>query len=120
MGLFDRLFGKKPSPIVPKPTDEDVDLQPTVAPPIVGPRELILAVDMQRAYWTPDAAALTRLEMQLARHSDPKLTMAVYGRAQLADLGDTVQRLPSLSIVFPAKAQPNVAQTSPDSGNEGG
>src|SRR5262245_8657481 len=25
--------------------------------------------------------------MQLARHSDPKLTMAVYGRAQLHDLG---------------------------------
>jgi integrase len=34
--------------------------------------------------------------MQLARHSDPKLTMAVYGRAQLHDLGETVRRLPTL------------------------
>jgi hypothetical protein len=34
--------------------------------------------------------------MRLARHSDPKLTMAVYGRAQLHDLSETVQRLPSL------------------------
>src|SRR5262249_35035152 len=34
--------------------------------------------------------------MQLARHSDPKLTMAVYGRAQLHDLGEAVRRLPSL------------------------
>src|SRR5262249_20399916 len=32
----------------------------------------------------------------LARHSDPKLTMAVYGRAQLHDLGAAVGRLPSL------------------------
>src|SRR5262249_48348643 len=30
------------------------------------------------------------------RHSDPKLTMAVYGRAQLHDLGEAVRRLPSL------------------------
>lgn len=34
--------------------------------------------------------------MQLARHSDPKLTAAVYGRAQLHDLGAAVNRLPSL------------------------
>jgi integrase len=34
--------------------------------------------------------------MQLARHSDPKLTMAVYGRAQLHDLASAVDRLPSL------------------------
>src|SRR5262249_19589900 len=34
--------------------------------------------------------------MRLARHSDPKLTMAVYGRARLHDLSETVQRLPSL------------------------
>jgi excisionase family DNA binding protein len=34
--------------------------------------------------------------MQLARHSDPKLTMAVYGRAQLHDLGAAVGRLPQL------------------------
>jgi integrase len=34
--------------------------------------------------------------MQLARHSDPKLTMAIYGRAPLHDLGGVVQRMPSL------------------------
>lgn len=34
--------------------------------------------------------------MQLARHSDPKLTMARYGRAQLHDLGESVARLPNL------------------------
>lgn len=34
--------------------------------------------------------------MQLARHSDPKLDTAVYGRAQLHDLGRAVERLPSL------------------------
>ncbi len=35
--------------------------------------------------------------MQLARHSDPKLTMAVYGRAQLqATSGEAVRRLPAL------------------------
>jgi len=36
--------------------------------------------------------------MQLARHSDPKLTMAIYGRAQIHDLGAAVDALPSLSF----------------------
>jgi hypothetical protein len=35
--------------------------------------------------------------MQLARHSNPRLTMAVYGRAQLHDLAGAVDRLPSLT-----------------------
>ena len=34
--------------------------------------------------------------MQLARHSDPKLTMARYGRAQLHDLAAAVENLPGL------------------------
>jgi hypothetical protein len=34
--------------------------------------------------------------MQLARHSDPRLTMARDGRVQLHDLGATVERLPPL------------------------
>jgi excisionase family DNA binding protein len=42
--------------------------------------------------------------MQLARHSDPRLTMARYGRAHLSDLGTTVQRMPSLAP-RPAQAQ---------------
>src|SRR5262249_22514512 len=43
------------------------------------------------------SGATLKEAMQLARHSDPKLTMAVYGRAQLHDLGTAVARLPSLS-----------------------
>src|SRR5437588_7485013 len=44
-----------------------------------------------------DRAGLTlKQAMQLARHSDPKLTMAVYGRAALHDLGPAVDRLPGL------------------------
>jgi hypothetical protein len=34
-----------------------------------------------------NARRIALAEMQLARHSDPKLTMAVYGRAHLHDLG---------------------------------
>ena len=37
--------------------------------------------------------------MQLARHSDPRLTMARYGRAQLEDLGHTVGKLPEMGPV---------------------
>jgi integrase len=42
------------------------------------------------------SGATLKEAMQLARHSDPKLTAAVYGRAQLHDLGEAVRRLPSL------------------------
>ena len=42
------------------------------------------------------SGATLKEAMQLARHSDPKLTMAVYGRAQLHDLGEAVRRLPAL------------------------
>ncbi len=42
------------------------------------------------------SGATLKEAMQLARHSDPKLTMAVYGRAQLHDLGEAVRRLPDL------------------------
>src|SRR5207244_2312125 len=47
------------------------------------------------------AGASLKQAMQLARHSDPRLTMARYGRAQLADLGATVERLPSLTTPAP-------------------
>src|SRR5262245_37036102 len=40
------------------------------------------------------SGATLKEAMQLARHSDPKLTMAVYGRAALHDLGAAVDRLP--------------------------
>jgi hypothetical protein len=42
------------------------------------------------------SGATLKEAMQLARHSDPKLTMAVYGRARLHDLGAAVGRLPTL------------------------
>jgi integrase len=44
--------------------------------------------------------------MRLARHSDPKLTMAVYGRAQLHDLGRAVERLPDLMTAAGAIESP--------------
>jgi integrase len=47
------------------------------------------------------AGATLKEAMQLARHSDPKLTMAVYGRARLHDLAGAVDRLPSLSSSDP-------------------
>ena len=42
------------------------------------------------------AGATLKQAMQLARHSDPKLTMARYGKAQVHDLGAAVRKLPSL------------------------
>ena len=42
------------------------------------------------------SGATLKEAMQLARHSDPRLTMAVYGRAHLHDLGKAVGRLPSV------------------------
>jgi integrase len=42
------------------------------------------------------SGATLKEAMQLARHSDPKLTMAVYGRAQLHDLAEAINRLPTL------------------------
>src|SRR3954454_10031953 len=48
------------------------------------------------------SGATLKEAMQLARHSDPKLTMAVYGRAALHDLGAAVDRLPALTLPRPA------------------
>ena len=50
------------------------------------------------------SGASLKVAMQLARHSDPKLTMARYGRAQLHDLGQAVDRLPSLSSSLETEA----------------
>lgn len=43
------------------------------------------------------SGATLKEAMQLARHSDPKLTAAVYGRARLSELGSTVAKLPALT-----------------------
>jgi len=50
------------------------------------------------------SGASLKQAMQLARHSDPKLTMARYGRTRLNDLSGTIGRLPTL-----------LANPSPDS-----
>lgn len=42
------------------------------------------------------SGASLKQAMQLARHSDPKLTMARYGRAQIEELGEAVNRLPQI------------------------
>src|SRR5437763_4219070 len=56
-----------------------------------------------------DQAGLTlKQAMQLARHSDPKLTMAVYGRAALHDLGAAVDRMP-LPLTGPDPEAPAAA-----------
>ena len=52
------------------------------------------------------SGASLKQAMQLARHSDPKLTMARYGRARLNDLGATLDRMPSLL----AKTTPEAAR----------
>ncbi len=36
--------------------------------------------------------------MQLARHSDPRLTINRYGNARLEELGEAVEQLPSLVV----------------------
>ncbi len=59
------------------------------------------------------AGATLKEAMQLARHSDPKLTMAVYGRAQLHDLGAAVDRLPSM-IDGPSGEKENLLATGTD------
>ena len=62
----------------------------------------------------PDKSGATLKEaMQLARHSDPKLTMAVYGRARLHDLGQAVRRLPALPT-GPTTRAPALAATGTD------
>jgi integrase len=59
------------------------------------------------------SGATLKEAMQLARHSDPKLTMAVYGRAQLHDLGEAVRRLPPL-VDVEASVPKSAAATGTD------
>jgi len=60
------------------------------------------------------SGATLKEAMQLARHSDPKLTMAVYGRAQLHDLGDAVRRLPSILDAGPTRQGKALRATGTD------
>src|SRR5947208_3192784 len=54
--------------------------------------------------------------MQLARHSDPKLTIRTYGRLGLADLGGAVGRLPAIT---PGAAGGSDAAALPATGTDG-
>ena len=64
-------------------------------------RPCTLAMSRRKAR-TPDGqrvnGATLKQAMQLARHSDPKLTMRRYGRAQLQDLAEAVERMPALTL----------------------
>ncbi len=63
-----------------------------------------------------DRAGCTLKEaMQLARHSDPKLTMKRYGKAQLHDLAGKVEQLPNLLGGSPSDANEQKA-----TGTDGG
>jgi hypothetical protein len=62
------------------------------------------------------SGATLKEAMQLARHSDPKLTMARYGRAQLNDLAEAVRRLPQL---LTGTATGSQAQALRPTGTEG-
>src|SRR5262249_17994389 len=57
------------------------------------------------------AGATLKEAMQLARHSDPKLTMARYGRAQLHDLAAKIGELPPLLSGPPATGVVRLAAT---------
>src|SRR5262249_51789481 len=59
------------------------------------------------------SGATLKEAMQLARHSDPKLTMAIYGRAQLHDLGQAVGRRPNL-LTDPGKQSESLRATGTD------
>lgn len=62
-----------------------------------------------------DRAGLTlKVAMQLARHSDPKLTKTRYGRAQLHDLGAAVESMPPLlGATGPAQEAARATGTGP-------
>jgi integrase len=62
------------------------------------------------------SGATLREAMQLARHSDPKLTMRTYGRLRLADLGGAVSRLPSLTPIATHGPRP---EALPATGTDG-
>lgn len=59
------------------------------------------------------SGATLKEAMQPAQHSDPKLTMAVYGPAQLIDLGETVARLPSV-CGFASHSGGSISDALPD------
>jgi hypothetical protein len=62
------------------------------------------------------AGVSVKQAMTLARHSDPKLTMARYGRPHLGDLASAVNRLPSL--VGQPQAEPTALRATGTDGRK--
>lgn len=60
------------------------------------------------------SGATLKEAMQLARHSDPKLTAAIYGRAQLHDLAAAVEAMPSLRPETPKQSSEVLRKTGTD------
>ncbi|SRR5579883_1364291 len=78
-----------------------IDLDAAAIAPVDDGPEGLLFVDFHSLRHSfvallDKTGATLKQAMHLARHSDPKLTMARYGRPQLHDLAATVERLPSL------------------------
>jgi integrase len=106
--LRDYLAGKAPNtPLWPRPILKQIvvalrhDLEEAGIPYVVDGPEGPLYFDfhaLRHSYvlMLDQSGATLKEAMQLARHSDPKLTAARYGRLQLHDLGAAVERLPSL------------------------
>jgi integrase len=79
-----------------------IDLEAACVPFVIEGRDGPLYADLHALRHSfvallDQSGASLREAMQLARHSDPKLTMRVYGRLRLQDLGNAIGRLPSLS-----------------------
>ena len=92
-----------------------------IPPDIVGTDGQTLVVDFHSLRHTcgilaEQGGASLREVMTLMRHSDPKLTMRIYGRLQPHDLAKTVQAMPAMFAARPDEAPDvalNVALNSP-------
>jgi integrase len=79
-----------------------LDLEPAGIPYVVPGPDGPLYADLHSLRHSfvallDQAGVSLKQAMQLARHSDPKLTMARYGKARLSDLAGAVDRLPDLT-----------------------
>jgi integrase len=59
------------------------------------------------------SGVLPAVAQKLARHSDIKLTMDVYTRLEMEELGDAVSRLPKLALTGTTNASPEDRQATP-------
>jgi integrase len=78
-----------------------IDLEPAGVPYVIDGPDGPLYADLHALRHSfiamlDQSGATLKQAMQLARHSDPKLTAARYGRARMNDLGAVLDRMPSL------------------------